>query len=61
MKLCGKIAELDNSNLLLTYDIEVLTGVLVRIMVFWDVTSCSLVDGCLHLPGTSNPIFGVEE
>ena len=55
MKLCGKIAELDNSNLLLTCDIEVLTGLFVKIMVFWDVTLCNLVDGCLHHPGTFYP------
>jgi hypothetical protein len=55
MKLCGKRAGLDNSNLVQTCDVEVLTEVFVRIMVFWDVTSCSLVYGCLRLPGTSYP------
>jgi hypothetical protein len=51
----GKMAGLDNSNQMLTCDIDVLTAVFVRIMVFWDVTSCSLVDGYLCLPGTSYP------
>jgi hypothetical protein len=40
---CGKIAGLDNSNLVLTCDMEVLMAVFVRIMVFWDVMPCSLV------------------
>jgi len=52
MKLYGKIAGLDNSNLVQTCDVEVLTAVFVRIMVFWGVISCSLVDWCLRLPGT---------
>lgn len=39
--LYGKVAGLDNSNLELTYKIEILTAVFVRIMVFGDMTPSS--------------------